>query len=239
MKKIIRLTESDLTKIVKQVISEQLWGKIAKFAKNFIGRSEDDLIRAFRTTESAVAKEIDDIVLSAIKSKSIAAIDDLEAKLIHFYNPSGKVEGVALAKEETKKFLNSFAKTKGKPGWGQIRNETIQGGSQSSANASRSSSTGSASARATQTVRSGTRVSNSFFKESDIDWSKITNAKNLQDYNKLIATAIKTGDYKYISSGGFEKYGIDRFRDWLRTSMDLGELMRADPKTGTWFFTVK
>lgn len=49
-----------------------------------------------------------------------------------------------------------------------------------------------------------------------IDWSKITNAKNINDYNLLIKQALDTGDTQYISRGGFENYGISNFRQYLR-----------------------
>jgi hypothetical protein len=53
---------------------------------------------------------------------------------------------------------------------------------------------------------------------SKVDWSKVTNAKNAEDYGKLIDDAINTNDYTKISRGGFEEYGIPNFRAYL---MDL------------------
>jgi signal peptidase I len=53
---------------------------------------------------------------------------------------------------------------------------------------------------------------------SKIDWSKITNSKNAEDYGKLIDTAIETNDYMKISRFGFEEYGIPNFRTYI---MDL------------------
>lgn len=59
-------------------------------------------------------------------------------------------------------------------------------------------------------------ISNVFGDDSLIDWSKITNAKNSNDYNSLIKKALDTGDFGYISRGGFEKYGISDFRQYLK-----------------------
>jgi len=62
---------------------------------------------------------------------------------------------------------------------------------------------------------------------SKIDFSKIVNAKNLNDYKKIIDDAISTGDFSKISKGGFESYGIDNFRVHLMKnyppkSVDVG-----------------
>lgn len=52
-----------------------------------------------------------------------------------------------------------------------------------------------------------------------VNWGIIQNAKNAQDYSKLIDDAIKTGNYMGISRQGFEAYGIPNFREYL---MNLG-----------------
>lgn len=59
-------------------------------------------------------------------------------------------------------------------------------------------------------------ISNVLGDDSLIDWSKITNAKNSNDYNSLIKQALDTGDFQYISRGGFENYGIPDFRQYLK-----------------------
>lgn len=48
-----------------------------------------------------------------------------------------------------------------------------------------------------------------------VNWSLIQNAKNAQDYSKLIDDAIKTGNYMGITRQGFEAYGIPNFREYL------------------------
>ena len=72
----------------------------------------------------------------------------------------------------------------------------------------------------TNTV-SGGFLNNTFGEDtSKIDWTKITNAKNVEDYEKLIKNAMETGDFKYISSGGFDSYGVPNFRDYLKYLYD-------------------
>jgi hypothetical protein len=84
---------------------------------------------------------------------------------------------------------------------------------------------------------SGNRISNRSFSDSEINWDKISNATNLNDYNKLIANAINTGDYSYISRGGFEKYGIDNFREYLMNNIE--KVNELDAPTGRWSVNFK
>ena len=67
--------------------------------------------------------------------------------------------------------------------------------------------------------------------------SKVSNAKNMNDYNKLIAQAIHFGDYQYISRGGFEKFGIDNFRDYLMNN--ISTVNELDPNIGIWSVVFK
>ena len=53
---------------------------------------------------------------------------------------------------------------------------------------------------------------------SKIDYSVITNANNDYEYNKLINDAIIKNDYYYISRKGFEQYGIENFREFLKNT---------------------
>lgn len=89
------------------------------------------------------------------------------------------------------------------------------------------------------TIISGTRVGSNYFDNELIDWSKIDNAKNIQEYNKIISQALKTGDYSKISKGGFEEYGIEDFQNFLRTKVDLESQVMYGGKDGTWGFKVK
>lgn len=59
-------------------------------------------------------------------------------------------------------------------------------------------------------------LTNNIGDTSLIDWTKVTNAKNVNDYNILINQSMDTGDFQYISRGGFENYGIPDFRQYLK-----------------------
>ena len=83
----------------------------------------------------------------------------------------------------------------------------------------------------------GNRISNKSFTDDKINWNSISNAKNLEDYNKLIAQAIQTGDYQYISRGGFENFGIDNFRDYLMNNISV--VNELDPSIGRWSVNFK
>jgi hypothetical protein len=232
MKKIVRLTESDLTRIVKRVISEQReiilseqWGQISKKALNWVSKNEDEIATLFKTSETALAKSMDDLVGVALKSKSIAQLDDIQMKLMHFYNPSGLSKNVPAAQQQMKNFLNGYSKSKGKANWKVIRDEVS--GTPKVAQTS--------SQAATQTFKDlfkGQRISNNSFSKMQPDFTNITNAKNMNDYNKLIAQAIKSGNYSYISAKGFEKFGIPNFRDYLKNN--ITKINEVDPTTGRW-----
>jgi hypothetical protein len=86
---------------------------------------------------------------------------------------------------------------------------------------------------------SGSVISSSKLTDNMVDWSKITNAKNINDYNKLIANAMKTNNYSLISRGGFEKHGIDNFREFLKTKADAGSSIHIDHSKGFWSFKIK
>jgi len=235
MKKIIRLTESDLKLIIKRVINEDnVFGNIARKALSWAGKNEDDIANLFRTSEKVLAQSIDDIVGNAMKSKSISNLDDIQMKLMHYYNPSAIAENIPKAQQQMKNFLNGYSKSKGKSNWGQIRNE-VTGTPQPKA--------ASASSQAVRDIMKGQRVSNRWYGFTDpnyskyIDWHLVTNAKNMNDYNKVIAQAIKTGDYSYISSKGFEKFGIPNFRDYLKNN--IAKVNEVDPSTGRWSVVFK
>jgi hypothetical protein len=72
-------------------------------------------------------------------------------------------------------------------------------------------------------------LSNKFGDTSEINWSVITNAKNIVDYDKLINDAFTTGDFSKISRSGFENYDIPNFREYL---MDM-YYKNVNPDYGT------
>jgi hypothetical protein len=59
----------------------------------------------------------------------------------------------------------------------------------------------------------------------------------MDDYNKLIASAIKTKDFSKISRGGFEKFGVPNFREYLQNN--IAKINELDPSTGRWSVVFK
>ena len=86
-------------------------------------------------------------------------------------------------------------------------------------------------------ILKGQRVSNNSFVKMKPDFTNILNAKNMDDYNKFIASAIKTKDFSKISRGGFEKFGIPNFREYLKNN--ISKINEVDPLTGRWSVTFK
>jgi hypothetical protein len=214
---------------------DSVFGAIAKKALAWAGKNEDDIVKLFKTTEVALAKSIDDIVSAAAKSKSLTQLDDLQAKLMHFYNPSGQPAGIEVAKQNTVKFLNGYSKSKGKTSWREIRDEVSGVPPKPQGQVKPNPVGGVAGNRL-----SGNRISNRSFVDSvgNVDFSKITNwGGSMDNYNKVIARAIKTGDYRYVSSGGFEKFGITNFRDFLKNN--IATVNEVIPETGRWSVTFK
>jgi len=224
MKKLLNESEKEQIKLLYEskgilLFEDTIWGTLAKKALSWIGKNEDDIALLFKTTEKTLAKSIDDIVEVATKAKSVEQLDDIQMKLMHFYNPSGAAQNIPKAQQQMKNFLNGFAKSKGKQNWTQIKDEVL-GKVESSASG------------AFKDLFKGKKVSNSSFVNMKPDFTNILNAKNVDDYNKLIAKAIKTGDYSYISSKGFEKFGIDNFRNYLKNN--IAKINELDPSTGRW-----
>lgn len=225
MKKLLTESEKEQIKLLYEskgvlLFEETIWGALAKKALSWAGKNEDDIALLFKTTEKTLAKSIDDIVEVATKAKSVEQLDDIQMKLMHFYNPSGAAANIPKAQQQMKNFLNGFAKSKGKQNWTQIK-DGVLGKVESSAASS-----------IIRDIFKGQRISNNSFVKMKPDFTNILNAKNMDDYNKVIAKAIKTGDYSYISSKGFEKFGIDNFRNYLKNN--ISKINEVDPLTGRW-----
>jgi hypothetical protein len=226
---------------------DNIFGTLARKAVAWAGKNEDDIIKLFKTTEVALAKSIDDIVSLATKSKSLTQLDDLQAKLMHFYNPSGQVAGVQAAKNNVVKFLNGYSKSKGKANWKVVRDEVSGAAPKPQAQAQPKPNADYVQVRQNPVggifgnKLSGNRISNRSFTGSNldqIDVSKIKNfGGNMDEYNKVIAKAIKTGDYSYVSSGGFEKFGITNFRDFLKNN--IANINEVIPESGRWSVNFK
>ena len=239
MKKLLDESEKERIKLLYEskgiLLSEQNpFGMLARKALAWVGKNEEEIALLFKGAESAAAKSIDDIIEVAAKAKSVEQLDDIQMKLMHFYNPSGVAENIPKAQQEMKTFLNGFAKSKGKQNWTQIRNEVV--------NKTESSAAGAAS-HAVKDFMKGQRVSNRWYVFTNpeyskhIDWSKIANAKSMEDYNKLIANALKTKDFSRISRGGFEQFGVPNFREYLMHNIE--KINELDPLTGRWSVVFK
>jgi len=232
------------------ILSEDnIWGSLAKVARRLAGQSEDDIVRALKTTDIAITRSLDDFISSAIKVKNIRAADEIQIKLMHFFNPSDNPAVVGEASEKVKNFLNGYAKSKGKPNWNAIKDE-ISGVKPKPAN-TQPKPTNDDFVQVRQNPMggifgnklSGKRISNRSF-ETTTDWYKdinssvITNWKgSIDNYNKIIANAIKTGNYEGVSRGGFEKFGITDFRKFLQNN--ISKVNEVDPSIGRWSVNFK
>ena len=222
MKKLLDESEKERIKLLYEskgiLLSEEtIWGALAKKALSWVGKNEDDIALLFKTTEKTLAKSIDDIVEVASKSKSVEQLDDIQMKLMHFYNPSGAAQNIPKAQQQMKNFLNGFAKSKGKTNWTQIKDEVL----------GKVKSSGASSV--IRDILKGQRVSNNSFVKMKPDFTNILNAKNMDDYNKFIASAIKTKDFSKISRGGFEKFGIRNYSTFSEHKSNLiGKIDRFD-----------
>lgn len=201
---------------------DNVFGALARKALAWAGKNEDDIVKLFKTTEIATAKSIDDIVSLATKSKSLTQLDDLQAKLMHFYNPSGQIAGVEAAKKNVVKFLNGYSKSKGKANWKVVRDE-IKGIQPSSAT--------SAGSKVTNNLMKGKTISSDWsqWKPENIDFTKFstpqywnTSSLDTKMYilNKNISSAIKKGNWNLVPIQGFEKFGISNFREFLQKNID-------------------
>ena len=227
MKKVIILTESDLKRVIKQIINENNWRLLAQKALSFISKNEDDIAILFKTTEKALLQTMDDLVGAALKSKSISQMDDIQVKLMHFYNPSGLRENIPKAQQQMKNFLNGYSKSKGKANWNVFRDEV-------SGTPKVAQSSSQATSQAVKDMMKGQRVSNRWYgwKPENIDFTKFSNKMSFDDLNKSIANAIKTNNWNLVPRAGFEKLGISNFREYLKNN--IYKINEVDPMTGRW-----
>ena len=229
-----KLTESDLRRIVKRVIKEsnemllsEDIGQIIRKAWSWVGKNEDEIATLFKTSETALAKSVDDVVLTAMKQKSLEAMDVLQTRLMHSFNPGGLAAEVPVAQQKMIKFLNGYSKSKGKANWGSLRDEVS--GTQKVAQKS-----SQATSQAVNNMMKGQRVSNRWYgwKPENIDFSKFSNRMSFDDLNKSIANAIQTKNWNLVPRAGFEKLGITNFREYLQNN--IAKINEVDPTTGRW-----
>jgi len=126
MKKIIQLTENELINIVKKVLSEQInfstarmfmrdLIKLPKFKFNTI----EDALVSFKSAEHLI-HELDSVIVAAINAKKIENLNYLQGQVFEeFKNIKRLSEADSI--EQTKNFLNAYAKKKGYNNFAEIR----------------------------------------------------------------------------------------------------------------------
>ena len=223
------------------ILNEQLGALIRKVI-GWAGKNEDDIATLFKTSERALATTIDDIVSAAVKSKSVTQLDDLQIKLMHAFNPSGQVPNMVNAQNQVKNILNGYAKSKGSNNWSEIKNSVISGGPKPSMGQSAGATASSFNRMA------GQRVSNRwvYWSPEYIDFSKMTQITNMDQLNKQIASALKTGNWNSIPRGGFDKLGVKAtdfdgqgFRGFIKDQLLTkgAKINEVIPETGRWSIT--
>ena len=233
------------------LLSEDI-GQIARDIKKAGYIKDIETAKTVLKTMESFVKYMDEILISAKKIKSVSSLDDIVAKLIHIYNPSGLAENMGEAKKQVIYLLNAYSQTKRFENFARLKDDVVR--AESSAKSAsgegqafnRSSNQGSTYATNADNIlkdifKSGKNISSEELKNYSqyIDWTKITNAKNINDYNVLISKAISNPEnLKYISSGGFEKFGIPNFRDFLNKNQDFSARIYSDTK-GFWYFKIK
>ena len=248
MKKFILETEDRerITKLYESkglILNEQLGALIRKVI-GWAGKNEDDIATLFKTSERVLATTIDDIVSAAVKSKSVTQLDDLQIKLMHAFNPSGQVPNMVNAQNQVKNVLNGYAKSKGNNNWTEIKNSVMSGGPKPNAGQSAGASTAAASAN----KMAGQRVSNRWvsWTPENIDFSKMTTVKNIDELNRAIAQALKTGNWNYIPRAGFDKLGVkatdfngEGFRGFIKDQLLTkgAKINEVIPEQGRWSVT--
>lgn len=226
MKKVVRLTENDLMRIVKRVISENKIGQ--QFLRRFFSNNADDII----------------------KNLSDDAVKELDGLLSKVFNPKNMSGGMILSQSGAKISKNTIEDIIRLSSTGKLDIDTVINRlPRNLADGTKFRETIKdivSKKRPTNVVKlhnfkSGTSVSSEYFKQNSnlIDFTNIRNAKTIDEYNKLIATAIRNNDYRQISSRGFEKFGIPNFREFLKNSKSLERGHYIDPSRGFWQFSVK
>ncbi|NBO22336.1 hypothetical protein EBU94_03210 [bacterium] len=226
------------------ILNEQL-GALIRKAISWAGKNEDDIATLFKTSEKALAVTIDDIVSAAVKSKSVTQLDDLQIKLMHAFNPSGQVPNMVNAQAQVKNILNGYAKSKGQSNWTQIKN-SVTSPTQSAGQSAGASASSAAAASANKLA--GQRVSNRWYgwTPDNIDFTQMSNIKNIDELNKAIANALKSGNLNLIPRGGFDKLGIKStdfggygFRGFMKDQMinKGAKINEIIPEQGRWSVT--
>lgn len=116
MKKVVRLTESDLVRLVKKVIKEQNWKTINAELRTV---KSIDSIESARTLlkSTQLLKELDLLFHAAATAKNARELDVLIAQVGHAFNDTNSV----------KNFLNAYAKERNFNNFNEVRAAATEG----------------------------------------------------------------------------------------------------------------
>jgi hypothetical protein len=241
MKKKIVLSESDLVKLVQKVISEQ-----KQFLAKVLGGNVDDIMKSYGDDAT---RSLDDVLGKAFSKPGNIVTKGGEQYLksasgaeIHLNIIKGGLDQVAkgkLSPEDVLKFLprNLADGTEFRLVFQKAFDQRIAALNAAGRQTALKPLSGVMSA--SSPFRNMSMLHDNWITQNskNIDFSQITNAKTAEELNKLIANALKTGDYSMISRGGFEKFGISNFREFLQKSINLDKKMYINPGNGTFTFT--
>lgn len=232
MKKVVRLTESDLTRIVKRVLNEQ-----TKWLSSIFGKSVDDIVKNYGDNS---VKTLDDVFGKLfnkgnmitkqgkyfVKSLSGAEIPMETIQDAITLVGQGKLKAVDVSKYLPSKLADGS----------EFRNLVV--------NAMDNKMVGKKIGDGFKSMLNhsffqGQRISNRWYgwKPENIDFTKFSNKMTIDQLNKQIATAIKTKNWNLVPRQGFEKFGIPNFREYLQKNIDI--VNEVDPSTGRWSVTFK
>lgn len=209
--------------------------KIGNAARTYLKSSQDDIIKFFETQAGKIiVADIDNIIASATKNKNMTEISNLEDQIYHMMNAGRHDYGDVSV--EFKKFMDAYARSKGKGSWGAIRDEVT--------GTPKVNPSGAARAAGAAGWGGGGLSSKSRF--SGADFMNKTNYNNKEQFDRVmsieaerIIKGIKnlSNGWDYISAKGFEKYGITDMRKWLR--QNVKEIRWANPEANEWVIVLK
>lgn len=241
MKKKIILSESELVKLVRKVISEQ-----GQFLSKLLGSNFDDIMKSYGDD---VTRSLDDVLGKAFSKPGNVVTKGADQYLksasgaeIHVNIIKGGLDQVAkgkLSPEDVLKYLprqladGTDFRIVFQKAFDQRQAALNAAGRQTALKPLAGVMSDSSPFRNMSMLSDNWMTQNS----KNIDFSQITNAKTAEELNKLIANALKTGDYSMISRGGFEKFGISNFREFLQKSINLDKKMYINPANGTFTFS--
>lgn len=204
-------------------------------ARKLLKNSQDDIMKFFETQAGrAIVADIDNVVASATKNKNIDELERMEKMVYHWMNDGRGDHGNVSV--EFEKFMNTYARSKGKGSWGAIRDEVT--------GTPRVNPSGAARAAGAAGWGGGGLSSKSRF--SGADFTNKTNYNNQEQFNRVMSMDAEriirgyknlSNGWDYISAKGFEKYGITDMRKWLR--QNVKEIRWANPEANEWEIVLK